>query len=75
MKEFLRDNKSMGDASDRNVRTWCVYHDAWWNYLGDAVPVWPLTPANIDAVGAAMQKSSHRSMNNYGHAAKDEHIA
>ena len=61
MKEFQRDKKSMGDTSDSNVRTWCVYHDAWWNYLGGSVLVWPLTPAKIDAVGAIMKKSSYRS--------------
>ena len=75
MEEFQRDKRSMGDTSDSNIRTWCFYHDAWWNYLGDDVPVWPLTPAKIDAVGAIMKKSSYRSCYNYSNAAKDEHIA
>ena len=51
MREFQQDKKSAGDTSDSNLRTWVVYHHAWWNLLGNEVPVYPLTPANIDAVG------------------------
>ena len=75
MEEYQRDKRSMGDTSDSNLRTWCFYHEAWWRHTGNGMPVWPLTPEKIDAVGAVMKKSSYRSCYNYSNAAKDEHIA
>ena len=51
MEEYQQDKRSAGDTSGSNLTTWCAFHDAWWNFTGQPVPYWPLTPVKIDAVG------------------------
>ena len=76
LKSYRRDQKSEGDTSHFNWKTWCEVHDAWWSFDGQAmVEALPLTPKKIECVGAALKASGYRSAGNYMTAAKNEHLA
>ena len=70
MEEYQQDKRSAGDTSGSNLKTWCAFHDAWWDFTGQPVPYWPLTPVKIDAVGSVLKRSSYRSCYNNANAAK-----
>ena len=75
VNNYSKDQKSDGDTSHYNFKTWCEVHDAWWSFDGQAmVEALPLTPKKIECVGAALKASGYRSAGNYMTAAKEHHI-
>ena len=76
LKSYRKDQRSDGDTSHFNFKTWCEVHDAWWSFDGlSMVEALPLTPKKIECVGAALKASGYRSAGNYMTAAKNEHLA
>ena len=53
------------------LRTWVAFHKEW---FGKEVPVFPLTPGKLAAVGAMFKQGGYRSFPNYLSRAKDAHI-
>lgn len=53
------------------LKTWIQFHIEW---FGKEVPVFPLTPGKLAAMGAMFKKGGYRSFPNYISRAKEEHV-
>ena len=64
---YEKDEKSSGDTSEFNVRTWQEFHHGVdWSTFGLSVneEVFPLTPMKIKVVGSILKESGYRSTGN-----------
>ena len=58
-------------SQDSFVKTWLVFHDAW---FGGSTPVLPLTEPKIFAICSMFRAGGYRSIDNYLSRIKDHHI-
>ena len=74
LREFDGAVYSHGSASvrDSQCKTWHEWHVAWY---GDSVPLLPLTPDKIRAVGSCFKHANYGSFENYTTRITDEHQA
>ena len=74
MSVFIKDVSaaSTADSAVSLVRTWSLFHIEWY---GDSIPIFPLTPDSVEAVGALLKRGGYRAAASYCSAAKDRHLA
>ena len=78
---YLQDVRSSTDTTASNWRTWCLFHDQWFQSLvrdgecQSVPPALPLTVESLSACAAMFKRGRYLSFGNYVSKAKDMHIA
>ena len=81
MASYVKDVRSASDTTVSNWRTWCLFHDQWFQSMvrdgecHSVPPALPLTVESLSGCVAMFKRGRYLSFGNYMSKAKDMHVA